>query len=123
MILDEPDVLAFLPDVPAVAGHTLVVPRAHVETIWNLNTATAAAIAVATLKVAQAVRHAVGLEGLNVIQSNGTAAGQTVPHVHVHVVPRTRGDRMGELWPPDKGWTSAELDSMQTKLRQGFTQN
>lgn len=100
-ILKTEHTMAFLPDVPAVRGHTLVVPRNHVRDIWEVDARTGHMLADATRRVAAAVAHATQAEGMNIIQSNGVAAGQSVFHLHVHVVPRHTGDRIPELWPPD----------------------
>lgn len=110
-------VLAFLPDVPAVLGHTLVVPTAHLPDIWSVRRAQAHDLADATSRVAAAVAQATNAEGMNIIQSNGVAAGQSVFHLHIHVVPRRDGDRMPELWPEDAKWQPTQLDSVAAELR------
>lgn len=116
-IMRTEHVIAFLPDVPAVRGHTLVVPRAHVRDIWEVDEATGHMLADATRRVATAVAHATQAEGMNIIQSNGVAAGQSIFHLHIHVVPRHTGDRIPELWPPDADWSETELDSMASTMR------
>lgn len=109
--------VSFLPDVPAVLGHVLVVPRDHIRDLWDLDEDQARALSVDVLATARKVRHTLRPEGLNIIQSNGAAAGQSVFHLHVHVVPRATGDRMPELWPEDAQWDSARLDSIARDLR------
>lgn len=115
-VLRTDAIVAFLPDVPAVRGHVLVVPAAHMRDIWDVDTRTGHQLADATRTVAAAVSAATGAEGLNIIQSNGEAAGQTVFHLHVHIVPRHRKDRMPELWPADAAWKPHELDSMRVEI-------
>lgn len=100
-----------MPDVPAVAGHTLIVPRRHIPDIRALDSPTAHALADATRFVSDAAYTVNRANGLNVIQSNGAAAGQSVFHLHIHVVPRTHGDRMPALWPPDAQWSDDQLDA------------
>lgn len=117
VVAETPTSVSFLPDVPAVLGHVLVVPRDHVRDLWDLDEERARAVGADVLATARRVRHALRSEGLNIIQSNGTAAGQSVFHLHVHVVPRAAGDRMPELWPEDAHWDSAQLDSIARKLR------
>ena len=85
-------VVAFFPMEPATLGHTLIVPREHIPNIWSLDDDTAGHLARVTVRLSAAVREALSPEGLNVIQSNGAAATQTVFHLHVHVVPRWEGD-------------------------------
>lgn len=109
--------ISFLPDVPAVLGHVLVIPRFHVRDIWALDDLQARSLGEDVLAAARLVRRALQPEGLNVIQSNGLAAGQSVFHLHVHVVPRLTGDRMPELWPTDADWKGAQLDSVARALR------
>lgn len=99
IVIRNEEVVAFFPLEPATLGHTLVIPTAHIPDIWALDAATASTLARATLSVARAVWEALSPDGLNIIQSNGTAATQTVQHLHVHVVPRWEGDAMGPIWP------------------------
>ena len=110
-------VVAFFPLEPATLGHTLVVPRAHVEDIWGLDDETAKDLAVVTTKLARVVREALSPDGLNIIQSNGRAATQTVPHLHVHVVPRWAGDAVGRIWPPETNYSEWQKDETWEKLR------
>jgi histidine triad (HIT) family protein len=85
-------------------GHTLVVPRSHVPDIFSLDDAAGAALMRTVVRVARAQRDALRPGGLNIWQSNGEAAGQEVPHVHFHVLPRTHGDGMLRIYPrsPDR---------------------
>ncbi len=111
-------VVAFFPTEPAVLGHTMVVPREHVPDIWSLSEEKAAQLARATLRLAGAIREAVHPEGLNVIQSNGEAATQTVFHLHVHLVPRWVGDAMGPIWPEETDYGEAEKDQTLAAVRE-----
>ncbi|NKT17565.1 HIT domain-containing protein [Rhodococcus hoagii] len=120
VVYRDDDVVAFFPLEPATRGHTLVVPRRHVSDVWGLRESEGAALSAATLKVAHAIRTAVDPDGLNIIQSNGQAATQTVPHVHVHVVPRFGGDRMPELWPPKQPSNESALDRTAAAIRCGL---
>jgi histidine triad (HIT) family protein len=93
------DWVAFFPPEPATLGHTLVVPTRHVADIWGLNATEAGVLADGVLRLAHVIRSALAPEGLNILQSNGRVATQTVAHLHVHLVPRTTGDAMGDIWP------------------------
>lgn len=86
--------LAFLDIMPATEGHTLVIPKEPAETIFELSPDTAAALMVTTQKVARAVKAAIDVPGIMLAQLNGAAAGQSVPHVHVHVLPRRDGPEL-----------------------------
>lgn len=123
---DDPDarevyrdqtVVAFFPLEPATLGHTLLVPRQHISNIWCLDEATAAHLARVTVRLSNAIRRALHPEGLNVIQSNGDAATQTVLHLHVHLVPRWEGDAVGRIWPPETHYSEQEKDSAWELLR------
>jgi histidine triad (HIT) family protein len=103
MVMRTDDVVAFFPDEPATPGHTLIVPRRHVADIWGITGQDARALSDATLRVAHAVRDAMEPAGLNLIQSNGEAATQSVFHLHVHVLPRYVDDSVGPIWP-SSGW-------------------
>ena len=123
---DDPDarevyrdehVVAFFPHNPATLGHTLVIPRLHVPDIWALDEVTAEQLARATMRLAAAVKRAVNPDGLNVIQSNGSAASQTVFHLHIHLVPRWEGDPIGRIWPPESNYSEEEKDEAWEALR------
>ena len=95
VVLDDGDVLAFMDLRPWRRGHVLVTPRAHGQRLADLPPATVAATFARAAELAAAVRVAgFRCEDVNLIVNDGPAAGQTVPHLHVHVVPRIRGD----LW-------------------------
>lgn len=123
---DDPDVrevyrnehvVAFFPTEPAVLGHVLVVPKRHVQDIWGLRPEESAELSTAAMFLSTALRSALLPEGLNVIQSNGEAATQTVPHLHVHLVPRRNGDAMGPIWPPETDYTEASKDDALRRVR------
>lgn len=123
---DDPDarevyrdehVVAFFPLEPATLGHTLVVPRQHVPDIWCLDEQTSERLAVAATRLSRVVKDALTPEGLNIIQSNGKAATQTVFHLHVHIVPRWEGDAVGRIWPPETSYSEAQKDGAWERLR------
>ena len=92
-------VVAFMDLRQAVPGHVLVVPRAHVETLYDLPPDTAAEMMQLAVRIARALRAVDDPPGLNLWQSNGDAGGQEVPHVHLHVQPRQYGDGLLGLYP------------------------
>lgn len=114
------EVVAFFPPEPATLGHTLLIPRAHVRDIWGLDPDLAAELGRQTIVLAGAVKRAIRPEGLNVIQSNGAAATQTVMHLHIHVVPRWEGDGVGRIWPPETHYSEGEKDDAWEALRREF---
>ena len=97
-VLDDEQVLAFLDTRPLFPGHVLVVPRDHHETLTDLPVELVAPLFVRVQAVAAAVREAMGAEGTFVAMNN--TVSQSVPHLHVHVAPRTKGDGLkGFFWP------------------------
>jgi histidine triad (HIT) family protein len=98
-VLRDDAVIAIADLRQVTEGHILVMPRAHVETIDDLDEATASKLAWSTIRVSRAVRRAYAPDGINVWSSNGEAAGQEVPHVHIHVFPRLAGDGLMRVYP------------------------
>jgi histidine triad (HIT) family protein len=97
-VLDAGGVIAFLDARPVFKGHVLVVPRAHVETLPDLAPAELEPLFTAVQRVARAAEAALGADGSFVAVNNRVS--QSVPHLHVHVVPRKKGDGLrGFFWP------------------------
>jgi diadenosine tetraphosphate (Ap4A) HIT family hydrolase len=119
IVYEDADTVAFFPTRPATRGHTLVVPRRHVEDVMGLTAADAEAVTRTVLVIARGIRNTLHPNGLNIIQSNGAAATQTVDHVHVHVVPRWRGDRLRLRWPRRAAEDGQRLDRTLTDLQGG----
>jgi histidine triad (HIT) family protein len=90
--------LAFMDINPANDGHCLVIPREHYPTVLAITAAAFAAVAWTTKKIAVAVDRALSPGGLSLVQANGELAGQSVPHLHVHVLPRREGDQLPINW-------------------------
>jgi len=91
--------LAFMDIGQVNPGHVLVAAKAHAENVYALDEAQAAGVARAVWRVSRAIRTAFAPEGLSVYQANGEAAGQTVFHYHVHLIPRYANDGMAFTWP------------------------
>lgn len=117
VVYRDEKVVAFFPLSPATTGHTLVVPRRHVSDIGELNRQELHDLAEAVHRVAAALRSGLRPEGLNVIQSNGAAATQTVQHLHIHVVPRWTGDRMVIRWPDSAKHDDTAQDRALKRIR------
>jgi len=94
-VYEDVHVLAFMDIQPISRGHTLVIPKAHYDGLLSAPVETLEQLVAALPKVARAVVAATGAAGFNILQSNGPCAGQVVPHVHFHVVPRREGDGIG----------------------------
>jgi histidine triad (HIT) family protein len=120
LVHEWPEVIAFFPREPATLGHTLIVPREHIPDIWSLGQRLGRLISDCILETTAAIKSALDPPGLNVINSAGEVATQTVRHFHVHVVPRYENDQMGLIWPDNSEVTSAELQRALSKLALAF---
>jgi histidine triad (HIT) family protein len=103
-IIDEDDrTIAFMDIAPATRGHALVIPRAHAPDLLSVATEDLCAVAVAARRLAARARERLGADGVNLLNSCGAAAWQTVFHFHVHVIPRYRNDPLRLPWVPSAG--------------------
>lgn len=93
-VYEDEATLAFMDIMPQADGHVLVIPKEAGETLMDLSPEAASAVVRTTQKLARAVKQALSAEGIFVCQLNGAAAGQTVPHCHFHIIPRSGGDPM-----------------------------
>jgi histidine triad (HIT) family protein len=113
--------LAFMDINPANEGHCLVIPKAHFGTVFEMPPEAFAAVASTVVKVARAVNDELRPGGLSVLQANGALAGQTVPHVHVHVLPRRADDNLLINWDretaSDKTADPARIAVISERLR------
>ena len=99
MKIDEDDAtLTFMDIHPLTSGHCLVVPKHHAATIFEADVRDLEAAMVAAKRVALAIQEALRPDGLNVLQANGAAAFQSVPHFHLHLIPRWTDDGKGFDW-------------------------
>ena len=99
VVHEDEHTLAFMDLGHVNPGHVLVAVKAHVENIFGLDARQASAVATTASRIARAIRDAFAPHGLSVYQANGKAAGQTVFHYHVHLVPRYEDDGMALTWP------------------------
>ena len=116
IVHEDEHTLAFMDLGQVNPGHVLVAAKAHAENVYALNDAQAGAVFRAVAKVARAVRDAFAPQGLSVYQANGTAAGQTVFHFHMHLVPRYENDGMNLTWPVKKP-PREQLEANAAKIR------
>lgn len=101
---------------PANKGHTLIIPKEHFDNIYSMDAETAAKIFTIATEVAKAQKAELNPDGLNILQNNGEAAGQTVFHFHMHLVPRYIKDNVTMTWIPGKADTE-ELSALSKALR------
>ncbi len=116
LVLDDSDVLGFLDHRPVFKGHTLLVPRRHIDTLTELPDELMVPLFDATRRVASAVRQGLSAQGSFVAVNN--VVSQSVPHLHVHVVPRTKGDGLrGFFWPRSRYADENEAAMYAQRLR------
>ena len=114
-VMRDDDVVAFLDARPLFKGHVLVVPRAHVVTLPELPASSLPRFFTAVQRVARALPEALGAQGTFVAMNN--VVSQSVPHLHAHVVPRTKGDGLkGFFWPRARYDSDAERDAYAAKI-------
>lgn len=101
---------------PANYGHCLVLPKKHGANIFELDEENVAGAFAAAKKVAAAVKEATGADGINIVQNNGEAANQTVMHLHVHIIPRFKEDKVNFSYKPFAP-TKDELEQMCEKIK------
>jgi histidine triad (HIT) family protein len=116
VVHEDEHTLAFMDLGQVNPGHVLVAVKAHAENLYALSDGQAGAVLRSAARVARAIRDAFGPEGLSVYQANGKAAGQTVFHFHVHLVPRYEGDGMALTWPV-KNPAREKLEEAAAKIR------
>lgn len=95
--------LTFMDINPATRGHVLVIPRRHADDLLSVEREDLAAVAASAQRLAGRVKQRLGADGVNLINSCGAAAWQTVFHFHVHVIPRYAGDPLRLPWTPAPG--------------------
>jgi histidine triad (HIT) family protein len=97
-IFDDARTLAFMDINPLSRGHCLVAPKAHAATLYEVDVEDFKAVAATAKKLATAIKKALSPDGLNLLQANGAAAFQSVPHFHLHLIPRWANDGKGFDW-------------------------
>ncbi len=115
IVLDEPELLGFLDARPVFKGHVLVITREHVDTLLHLPRRLREPLLESVQRVAAAVVEGLGAQGSFVAINN--VVSQSVPHLHVHVVPRTKGDGLrGFFWPRTKYASDDEAGAYAARL-------
>jgi len=103
IIAEDERTIAFMDISPATRGHALVIPRAHARDVHEIDTADLEAVAAAAQVVAGRAIERLGAAGVNLLNSSGAAAWQSVFHFHMHVIPRYDGDPLRLPWVPGPG--------------------
>jgi histidine triad (HIT) family protein len=115
-VLDEADAFGFLDVHPLFPGHVLVLPRVHHETITDVPRVLLEPLFAAVQRVSAAVQEAMAAQGI--FNAVNNVVSQSVPHLHVHVVPRTRGDGLrGFFWPRQRYASDEEAAEVAVRIR------
>jgi len=118
ILYEDADYIAFLDKFPFSRGHTLVCPKKHGETIWDMSETEIGGLFMTAARVSKAVAAAVGADGFRFVQNNGEAANQVVAHVHVHVIPVRLEDK-GRFM--ERGMLSSdEMDTIARNIQDGL---
>lgn len=98
-VYEDEDFRAVLDIAPAHKGHVILLPKVHADNLYSLDDAVAAKALPVVKKIALALKKTTGCDGINVLQNNEPAAGQSVFHLHIHIIPRFDGDGILPVWP------------------------
>lgn len=114
-VYEDEHVLAFLDIMPSAPGHCVVIPKYHAVLFHELPPASAAALGAALVKVSGALIKAMECSCYNIVNNNGPEAGQEVPHVHFHIIPRKASDGLGYKFSPQSG---GDLSKIAARIRE-----
>lgn len=98
-IFEDRDFRVMLDIGPATRGHVLILTKEHYDNIFEIDAETAGKLFSLASVIARAMKKVLNCDGMNVLQNNGTIAGQTVFHFHLHLIPRYEGDQVQVTWP------------------------
>lgn len=118
-VYENHNALAFMDIRPVNTGHVLIVSKKHFENIFDADDETLTDVAIASKKVACAVKKAVNADGINLHANNGRSAGQVIFHLHWHIIPRFENDGL-RLWP-HKEMTEEKLKETAEKIKNCLT--
>ncbi|MFW9787502.1 MAG: HIT family protein [Candidatus Thorarchaeota archaeon] len=121
IIFEDRESIAFMDVFPVIEGHCLLIPRKHFENMYDVDPEIVAHLAKNLADLTKRVQKATGAEGVLNIAANGEGAGQEIPHLHFHVIPRNKNSQFGFKFPPDYRNSMApreELDKIAKKIRE-----
>lgn len=113
-VYEDDDYKAILDVSPASKGHVIVLPKNHAANIFEIDEKDAAGVMAAAKKVAEKLQQVFDCDGVNILQNNGEIAGQTVFHLHVHVIPRYKDDNIRIKWTPHE---DINIDDVYNELK------
>ena len=101
---------------PANKGHVLILPKEHYDNIYDIDTATAGELFELAVMTARALKSVLDCDGMNILQNNGTVAGQTVFHFHMHIIPSYEGDNVNIGWK-ELSYEDGEMEQLREAIR------
>jgi histidine triad (HIT) family protein len=117
IVYEDEDTLAFMDIGPIIKGHTLVIPKICYDPVTETPDEVLAKLIRIAKRIAAAQMNALGADGVNIMQNNGAAAGQEVPHLHFHVIPRFENDGHHWNWNAKSYDNPAEMEALAEKIR------
>lgn len=114
-LYEDKDFRVILDLGPATRGHALILPKEHAANLYELPEETASAVLVLAKRMAVDMVEKLHCDGMNLVQNNGEAAGQTVPHFHLHMIPRYLNDGQNINWIAGKS-TQEELETVRKQI-------
>ena len=121
-VYEDADTIAFMDIGPVVKGHILVIPKLHYDPITSTPDSVLQKLIVVAKKIAVAQMDGLKADGINISQANGSVAGQIIPHIHFHVIPRFANDRHSWNWIPKKYESPDEMHQLAGKVQQALRQ-
>ena len=116
-VYEDDDVKAILDVNPAARGHVIVLPKNHAENVFTLPDEDLSKAMIVAKKIATAMKDAFNCDGVNILQNNGEAAGQTVFHLHIHVIPRFEGDKENIRLSWNPGQTPDDMQAIADEIK------
>ncbi len=116
-IYEDKLTLAFMDIGPVSKGHVLVVPKEHHDPLMNTPDKILHALVSVAKKIAQAQKKGLKADGINLTQANGEVAGQIIPHIHFHIIPRYKNSDSAQNWHPGKYESQKEKEQYAEKIR------
>jgi len=114
-IYEDKNVIAFLDAFPVNKGHTLILPKKHFKNIYEIPEKTLWEVMKLAKKLSITIKKTMKADGINVYMNNEEAAGQVIDHLHVHIIPRIKGDGYG-YWKNKKSYTDKEMSQVTKKI-------
>ena len=120
IVYEDKDTMAFLDINPVNLGHTLVVPKEHIDSFLNAKNDTLTSVTLTTQRVAAGIKKSLNADGINIIINNGKAAGQVIFHLHLHVIPRLQTDGL-KHWKGKSNIPEKDLHAIAEKIKKALT--